>query len=957
MSNPTISETTTAPGFWQWDPPGTTIILRTFNISPSYMTADDQWIPIGQIAVADSCCLETPVVVQNDLSLAIPAIIGLPFTTNSSRPTARFSSYFYDSQGTQRNSWLLNYAIGESLGGTPTWANIFRYNAAKTLVNPPSTYWNVSQVISYVLSVVAGTSAPKMTTVINGIGKLFEAALNSTIPIVVGPNSIFVNSARTITKAAAKAASRVTGVVSKLTNGNQGTVYDNGTGVTRSNLGVFNPLDFGALDDGATNSRLTLQATIDACIAEGGGVARLSYSDTGNYQTNTALTVGSKMVIEGEVSAQGAKTRLTLTGNNKSLLTVGEDLKEITFRNLELFTAGTGNTGIKFTGTAPNSTQIINFENCTINGFDTSISVDGGGSWQCSYVAAFNLTLYNCDTGLHLDSANSDWNFDNLRIFARTDGVGVDIDSCGALNFSHPTFIGGINGAPGSACTLGVPNPAYSDVAIRVNGTHGPIHVVNGQLEGFRSSLEQNHADWSYPFIFENTIMIAPFKLNDDCTVSFHGNTLADNSIQIPNGVDVRMDWGLNFVSDNDVCGDPGTGLGGASIGTGSYMVKRTSVYGTDHQMPVMIGAKRPVAATGDPTNPANPLFGVGASDTDHNLIRFGAINATTKVWTNYYDLTRDGDGYGAAYGNQASPNVGWSINGPLQLKADATAAAPAGTKGRLNWTGALLQWLTASMTYNVLLASTVLTVNRLVKATANGVLANSLWSDDGTNTQLISGLLRFLGATASFPALKRSGTTLAVRLADDSADAPMSAFTGTFSGAVATPSLAVNGGTALTTTNATGTGSLVKGTSPTLTTPDIGVATATSVTFAAAVGGGVVAEQRLSTTASVNLNVNTKTTLYTVPAGKTLIVTKVVVRAASTSLTTAEFGLGFNANADDVIAVAIHSELTGATLFTLIPPKNGAIRGAAADVFGVRCNVVQGGAATCTIEVWGEIF
>lgn len=45
----------------------------------------------------------------------------------------------------------------------------------------------------------------------------------------------------------------------------------------------------------------------------------------------------------------------------------------------------------------------------------------------------------------------------------------------------------------------------------------------------------------------------------------------------------------------------------------------------------------------------------------------------------------------------------------------------------------------------------------------------------------------QFGGTTASFPALKRSGTTLAVRLADDSADAPVSASTGTFSGAIST--------------------------------------------------------------------------------------------------------------------------------------------------------------------------
>jgi len=112
-----------------------------------------------------------------------------------------------------------------------------------------------------------------------------------------------------------------------------------------------------------------------------------------------------------------------------------------------------------------------------------------------------------------------------------------------------------------------------------------------------------------------------------------------------------------------------------------------------------------------------------------------------------------------------------------------------------------------------------------------------------------------------------------------------------------------------------------------------------------------------LSSTASVSLNTANKTTLYTVPAGKTCIITHVIVRNASTSITTAEYGFGFNANADDVITSATHTELTGATLFVSLIPKAGAIRGAAADVFGVKCTVNQGAAATVTISVFGYLF
>jgi hypothetical protein len=113
----------------------------------------------------------------------------------------------------------------------------------------------------------------------------------------------------------------------------------------------------------------------------------------------------------------------------------------------------------------------------------------------------------------------------------------------------------------------------------------------------------------------------------------------------------------------------------------------------------------------------------------------------------------------------------------------------------------------------------------------------------------------------------------------------------------------------------------------------------------------------RLSSTASVNLNVTTKTTLYTVPTGKTLIVDHVVIRLASASLTTASFGVGFNANADDVVADATHTELTGNTLYTRLAPKVGAKIGAATDVFGLKCSIAQGAAATVTVDVFGWLY
>jgi len=117
--------------------------------------------------------------------------------------------------------------------------------------------------------------------------------------------------------------------------------------------------------------------------------------------------------------------------------------------------------------------------------------------------------------------------------------------------------------------------------------------------------------------------------------------------------------------------------------------------------------------------------------------------------------------------------------------------------------------------------------------------------------------------------------------------------------------------------------------------------------------------EYLLSTTNLVNLNQAPETNLFTAPAGITgVVITRVVVRKASTSLTTASLAFGWNAGTDnDVIATATHTELTGNTLFTILIPKIGAKLGVASGVFSVITTILQGGAATASIDVFGYIL
>lgn len=130
------------------------------------------------------------------------------------------------------------------------------------------------------------------------------------------------------------------------------------------------------------------------------------------------------------------------------------------------------------------------------------------------------------------------------------------------------------------------------------------------------------------------------------------------------------------------------------------------------------------------------------------------------------------------------------------------------------------------------------------------------------------------------------------------------------------------------------------------------------SITAGAAVqmspaGGEVL----LKTTNLVDLNTATPTTLYTCPVGFQAVITRIVLRNASVSLTTVSLSIGWNSAAfNNVLANATHTELSGATLFTSLSSKAGATKGTAGDILKLLCNTLQGGAATCSVDIFGYL-
>ena len=129
----------------------------------------------------------------------------------------------------------------------------------------------------------------------------------------------------------------------------------------------------------------------------------------------------------------------------------------------------------------------------------------------------------------------------------------------------------------------------------------------------------------------------------------------------------------------------------------------------------------------------------------------------------------------------------------------------------------------------------------------------------------------------------------------------------------------------------------------------------ATQIALAGAKAG---ANSLLASVPAVDMNIDAATGLYTVPLGKSCIITSVVLRNCSGNLTTASIAFGWTSPTfADVIATATHTGLTGSTLQQKVLPMTGALVGTAGQVFSVLDTIKQGGAMTLTVDVYGYLF
>lgn len=188
----TISQTTISP---TQNYLGTVPVLRGWY-SKRYV-AGDAVTPVESGNGLTGFYYSIPCSVNGDGEIVIPAFT-IQSTTDGNLPTARFTGQLFDQSGAPREIIFGNPTSGNGwqiptlYGANVDFADLFRYNAAAVLLNPPPAYLTQAQVIAEILALAGQFDYARVGH--NGIGQPDVAPASASAPIWVGVNSPLVPS-------------------------------------------------------------------------------------------------------------------------------------------------------------------------------------------------------------------------------------------------------------------------------------------------------------------------------------------------------------------------------------------------------------------------------------------------------------------------------------------------------------------------------------------------------------------------------------------------------------------------------------------------------------------------------------------------------------------------------------------------------------------------------------------
>lgn len=326
--------------------------------------------------------------------------------------------------------------------------------------------------------------------------------------------------------------------------------------------GFYNIRDFGAVGNGTTDDTVAFKSAMAAIASNNGGT--LTVPD-GEYIITSPVALPSGIIIQGTNGLHSMAStsnvtrknpsRITLKGTNTALFRVGECTENVSFRDIELYAqSNEGTSGVEAYG-AWVSSQGFNFDRVTFQNFNRGINAYGlpqtDLQWQFDYIKINACRfIYNRDTGLFVNSRNTDWKimgslFINPKKQAGQNANSMHFERVGAV-FIEDTFGGGFANALGGT---------FINIL-----DSGVMTIIGSQAEQMTASIVYNAAenpyagDYSYPINVVNSIFDNPIIFKARRTFVSSGSLYGPRTFSMDERVRVYS-TGDRFCYDGSILG------------------------------------------------------------------------------------------------------------------------------------------------------------------------------------------------------------------------------------------------------------------------------------------------------------------------------------------------------------------------------------------------------------------
>lgn len=278
------------------------------------------------------------------------------------------------------------------------------------------------------------------------------------------------------------------------------------------------------------------------------GIYRVGNPDA-NAATWTGFSIPAGVIVEGVSSTYNGMCQILLTpntsGNAKAIFTIEGNRERIVIRDLTLVgpqqapsvssPVATGTVAIRAQGASGQFAFGARFMNLTIMRFNKAIVFNENPptdhNWQYTLIKLDHVNIWECNTGVYINTINTDWEITSSLIGVYKDGIGVDIVRSGFVSIKDS------QGGGGEAGTSQPPGGTLAaDTFIWIRGSsgssHGNINLQTLQSEGFRSALKIDLQDLWYPITLINCSFGDLVQIRANCIFVSTGSSYRANTVR-----------------------------------------------------------------------------------------------------------------------------------------------------------------------------------------------------------------------------------------------------------------------------------------------------------------------------------------------------------------------------------------------------------------------------------------